>query len=536
MYRLMIIDDELMARAKIKAALADIPDIYVDQEAVNGEDALKQMQDRLPDIALVDMRMPVMGGTEFIRRARQFYPRLAILALSGYEDYEYVRESMKYGALDYILKSELTSETLRDGLRLCEAEIRRSLDREQESRQASRHRISAQELARRQAILQLLQGNLPDAEELAQVCGFDGQRQVFHVAVMQIDSIRRHEKDHGRIATILMNSIITSIAQEAINQHGTGLIEPLEDGEFVIILPFEKMLSYRYAGDICRQLINVLQQNLEKYTNLTASFSVDAGVVPLQEIAQSYRKARQSISLSYLKGKSTVISADTPVRIPEFMSLDEERARMLNSSLSAGDAPGCAAAVHAVFDQLIAGNASKSSCQIICIELLNILLRSVSACPLNSELHARLELCKQDILSYDSIDESRQALLDAAASAAAFLTESRRLQGYNHNTIRAIEYIQQHYSGDVSLDTVARQLNVNKSYLSRTFSTDCGESLTEYVTAFRLSRAQQLLQSGVSIAQTAAEVGIENLPYFFRLFKRHTGRTPQSYQPKESRE
>lgn len=118
MLRVMIVDDELMARAKVKAAMADIEDVYVDQEAVNGEDALKQMKERMPDIVLVDMRMPVMNGTEFIRRAKQLYPNIAILALSGYEDYVYVRDSMKYGALDYILKHELTTELLRDGLEL----------------------------------------------------------------------------------------------------------------------------------------------------------------------------------------------------------------------------------------------------------------------------------------------------------------------------------------------------------------------------------------------------------------------------------
>ena len=534
MLRLMIVDDELMARAKVKAALIDVDDVYVDQEAVNGEDALKQMQERLPDIVLVDMRMPVMNGTEFIRRTKQLYPNIAILALSGYEDYVYVRDSMKYGALDYILKHELTTESLRDGLELCKAELQQNQYREQENQQVNCQRQSAQQLARRQSVLQLLQGNLANPREAAAICGFDGDRHMFQVTVMQIDDFQQYEKDNGRVATIMMNSIITSLAQEAINQYGMGIIESLENGAFVIILAFEKMLNYRYAGEISRQLIRVLGQNLAKYTNLTASFSVGSGVVPLHEISHIYRKALQHISLRYLKGKNTVVSTDMPVKTNEFVSLNEEEAQILNEMLAAVDTKACVATVNRVFDRLIDSNASKASCQIICIELLNMLLHSVTACPLNEELKTMLERCKRDILTYDSIDESRQALQKATDDTVSFLVERRRLKNYNRHTIKAIEYIQTHYREDVSLDTVAHHLNVNKSYLSRIFGADCGVSLTEYVTTFRLDKAKQLLKNGVSIAETAGAVGIDNMPYFFRLFKRHTGCTPQSFQQKET--
>ena len=533
MLRVMIVDDELMARAKVKAAMADIEDVYVDQEAVNGEDALKQMKERMPDIVLVDMRIPVMNGTEFIRRAKQLYPNIAILALSGYEDYVYVRDSMKYGALDYILKHELTTELLRDGLELCKAEIQQNEYREQENLRVDRQRQSAQQLARRQSVLQILQGNLANPREVAAICGFDSDRHMFQVTVMQIDDFQQYEKSNGRVATIMMHSIITSIAQEAINQYGTGIIESLENGAFVIILAFEKMLNYRYAGDISRQLIRVLGQNLSKYTSLTASFSVGSGVVPLHEISLIYRKALQHISLRYLKGKNTVVSTDMPVQTSDFVSLSDEEAQTLNEMLAAGDMKACTAAVNRVFDRLIDSNASKPSCQIICIELLNMLLHSVTACPLNDELKTMLERYKRDILTYDSIDESRQALQKATGETVSFLAERKQLEKYNRHTIKAIEYIQTHYRDDVSLDTVAHHLNVNKSYLSRTFSADCGVSLTEYVTTFRLDKAQLLLKNGVSIAETADAVGIDNMPYFFRLFKRHTGRTPQSYQPRE---
>lgn len=536
MLRLMIVDDELMARAKVKAALVDFEDVYVDQEAVNGEDALKQMQERQPDIVLVDMQMPVMDGSKFIRRAKQLYPNLAILALSGYEDYIYVRDSMKYGAIDYLLKHELTAKALRDGLNLCKAELQQNKYRQQEDQQADRQRKDAQQLARRQGVLRLLQGNMTNPGETARICGFDCDHQMFQITVMQIDDFGQYEKNNGRIATIMMNSIITSIAQEVINQYGTGIIEPLENGMFAILLAFEKTLNYRYADDIGRQFIHALGQNLAKYTNLTASFSVSSKVVPLQEISHVWQKALRNLSQKYLKGKNTVISTDTAVETREFISLDEAEARTLTEMLAAANESESLAAVNKVFDHLIQGNASKPSCQIICIELLNMLLHSVSEAPLNKEIKHMQERCKQEILNHDNIEQSRQALLAATSSTVRFLLERRQLKHYSRHTVKAIEYIQEHYREDVSLDTVALHLNVNKSYLSRTFSADCGISLTEYVNTFRLDQAQRLLESGLSIAETAPAVGINNVPYFFKLFKRYTGRTPKSYHHKDEKD
>ena len=113
MKTILIVDDDYMARNKIRSMVEweQYGDTIV-WEAANGREALEKMQMCMPQIVLVDMDMPIMNGVELIREIiRRKYP-VSVIVLSSYNDFAYVRESMKLGALDYILKGELNAEQL----------------------------------------------------------------------------------------------------------------------------------------------------------------------------------------------------------------------------------------------------------------------------------------------------------------------------------------------------------------------------------------------------------------------------------------
>lgn len=113
MYHVMIVDDELYARTRLKVDLCLERDGFlVDQEAANGQEALEKMRCLCPDILLTDMCMPDMNGADLIEQVKRMYPDLPVIVLSGYEDYAYVRSSLKLGAIDYLLKHNLNREVV----------------------------------------------------------------------------------------------------------------------------------------------------------------------------------------------------------------------------------------------------------------------------------------------------------------------------------------------------------------------------------------------------------------------------------------
>lgn len=86
-------------------------------EAVNGKDALAQAETLRPDIALVDISMPVMDGLAFVREVKKTLPQLQCVIISAYCDFEYARQALRYGVIEYLTKGEYSDKDLSAVLR-----------------------------------------------------------------------------------------------------------------------------------------------------------------------------------------------------------------------------------------------------------------------------------------------------------------------------------------------------------------------------------------------------------------------------------
>ena len=100
----MLVDDHAVVRMGFKLLLQGSDDIEVLGEAQSGEDALKQLQTLAPDVLIMDISMPGMGGLEAIGRVLAKYPQQRILVLSAHEDIMHARRVLKAGASGYVTK------------------------------------------------------------------------------------------------------------------------------------------------------------------------------------------------------------------------------------------------------------------------------------------------------------------------------------------------------------------------------------------------------------------------------------------------
>lgn len=104
-YSIMIVEDEYLVRQGI-SSLVDFKkfDMQVIGEAENGIEAWEKIQAECPDIILTDINMPQMNGIKLAQLAREQYPQLHIIFLTGYDDFDYALSAVKLGADDYLLK------------------------------------------------------------------------------------------------------------------------------------------------------------------------------------------------------------------------------------------------------------------------------------------------------------------------------------------------------------------------------------------------------------------------------------------------
>jgi DNA-binding NarL/FixJ family response regulator len=114
--RVLVVDDHTIVRDGICALLSLAGDIEVVGEATNGSEALKKVGELNPDVVLMDIAMPVMGGLEATRRISKEYPRTRVLVLTQYDDKEYFFPVIESGASGFISKAAASSE-LTTGIR-----------------------------------------------------------------------------------------------------------------------------------------------------------------------------------------------------------------------------------------------------------------------------------------------------------------------------------------------------------------------------------------------------------------------------------
>lgn len=112
MIRIVVSDDHQMVRQSIVSLLDQEKDIEVVGEASNGHEALKLIQQKRPDLALIDIAMPLLNGIETVRRIQLLDINTRAIILSMHADVGLIRQALKSGACGYLLKSSVVEELM----------------------------------------------------------------------------------------------------------------------------------------------------------------------------------------------------------------------------------------------------------------------------------------------------------------------------------------------------------------------------------------------------------------------------------------
>lgn len=115
--KVMLVDDEQLIRSGLKIMLETYPDIEVIHQAGNGREAFECCKIEVPDVVLMDIRMPVSTGIEGTKLIKEAYPEVKIVMVTTFQDKEYIVEAMQYGASGYLLKDS-SYEAIYDGIKV----------------------------------------------------------------------------------------------------------------------------------------------------------------------------------------------------------------------------------------------------------------------------------------------------------------------------------------------------------------------------------------------------------------------------------
>jgi NarL family two-component system response regulator LiaR len=103
--RVMVVDDHGMVRRGLVAYLEEESDLELVGEAADGEEAVQLCEQLRPDVILMDLVMPELGGADATRSIRKRWPQVQVIALTSFQDKELVQEALQAGAISYLLKN-----------------------------------------------------------------------------------------------------------------------------------------------------------------------------------------------------------------------------------------------------------------------------------------------------------------------------------------------------------------------------------------------------------------------------------------------
>ena len=108
--RVLIVDDHPMVRRGLAAFLLAYNDLALAGEAAGGEEALRMCEKAAPDVVLMDLKMPGLDGVSTTRALRERFPHIQVIALTSFQDKDWVRRALEAGAVSYLLKNVSADE------------------------------------------------------------------------------------------------------------------------------------------------------------------------------------------------------------------------------------------------------------------------------------------------------------------------------------------------------------------------------------------------------------------------------------------
>ncbi|MUG66369.1 MULTISPECIES: helix-turn-helix domain-containing protein [Paenibacillus] len=525
MYRVLLVDDEPLVHQHVWS-LGDWQSngFELSGEAYNGEMALQLIERTRPHIAIIDVNMQGMNGVELQRAIRLQYPHVRTIMLSSYDDYDYVRECLKNGAVDYLLKHRLDEQMLMTVLHKAALEVQPS------SGPGTRGIAQAPEgssylLRLRESLSDLMQGKegaIQALEHYTREIGVFTDTVSYVTAAVQIVSFRLLTESRSDVQTNRLVQQVVDLMQQSLGDPPDRMAAYVENGRLAAVFAFRDRSEQAAASEAAR-LMSKLRHSLELFLNLKCTYAIGHVCGHLRNIEASYRSAERLLDAGS--------PSEKPWRGSERISLTIEEHKRLLLAIENLDKERAQQLLASIFSSIRGQPVHSQPVQMMVSELLSIGEKALEKGLLHDEdMSAGSMPVREALGRIDSMDELEQWLQSYYEALLQRLGRQRAGGPYSSHVSQAILLILEQYPSYITLELAAKAIGLSPSYLSRIFKEETKSTFSEYVNRVRIEASRKLLESGqYSVKQISSQVGFGTYNYFFKVFKEMTGMTPHAY-------
>lgn len=529
MYKVLIIDDEIIVRQAVKSLIHwDDSGFAYAGAASNGKNAIEMLNRTGADIVITDIKMPEMDGIELIKRMKAEGFDGETLVLSNYNDFELVREALKQGAYDYLLKLTLKTENFMKVL----GEMKDRLDKRrsgqpkrmveapglisgalQNDARAIRASLAALD---REAETLASRGYRGNSREEGMAC-FLGEGLRIYPFIVRMPKEQQPVRDLDQSLETLASALFTGSSWAYAVQtaelryflavaypEGASAIDPRESADRLI------SLAAMYHGASIHAVYAAPASNRDELVNELHRLR---GAEPL---------------LFYKAYREAALASDRPAATGGNEEFRKAEALLHDTAPgpAQADIEGWAYAAYRLMD-------AAAACRLHPFALKRALNGGIWSAVNAAELRCREELNTSPWLERvedaGADRELKQAVSELAAEMAVLADKDMTSSPLLREEVReALLYLEAHYADRVSIAGVAAHVGLSEPYLCQLFKAETGRSMVSQLNEIRMEKAYELLASGrYLVKQASLEVGIHDPFYFNRLFKKRFGISPK---------
>lgn len=515
MYQLFIADDEAIIREGIKCLLDyEALGFSITGEASGGDAAYQEILSKQPDVVLLDIRMPGMSGLDVIREARTQGFKGKIIILSGYSDFKYAQEAIRYG-VQYYLTKPIDEDELQEIL----ISVKSQLDAEfvsESSRKIFRQR------ARETIIRDIFLGR-------ADFSRFSPKELQLTADTYQVIIYEKYSHSFSgaayRFSDLLRVTNQDNHSYDSVSDNGREIV--LLKGEFAI-QKFNDFLN-RYHQENRPQKDSPLDTLFLTYGKCVSSLS---------DVKISYRQASLLLERRFFCEQEQHTIGWEELPNPEKLSyilnddLKNSYTEKLFGYLQAFNRNMLAETLKQLESELYNAADSIESIRLFLTDLflqikerINHLYNNANIpFPSNAEV---IKSIKERYYLYEIVLYLTE-LFEVVITSIGNSSRESVLDDILH-------YINHNYSGNITLENIAPLFGYNSSYLGKIFSKKMGENFNSYVDHVRIEHSKELLiSSDMKVYSIAEKVGYRNVDYFHIKFKKYVGKSPAEFR-KENR-
>ena len=534
MLRVFLVEDETIIRETLRDTVpwAQCGYTFVG-EAGDGEMALPLIQQTKPDVLITDIRMPFMDGLALSKLVLQEFPQMKVIILSGFDDFEYAQKAIGLGVERYLLKP-ITKSTLMTVLEEVREKIRG--ERAQQNYLAQFHQEAQdyEQYARRRFLERIVAGQLSVQEiyEQAEKLDLDLRAQAYDIALVSA------MPESGNVA-------------ETYSEPGARI----RDGLVAHFLKHPEYILFRWnltsyavlllGGQeemeaIIRRCVGKVQELYQTYgPELNWYVAVGTPTRRLSALPGCFEEVSRLWAYRHILPEQHILSADTVSLLTgtgsdhDLSGLDMTKVNpaVFSGVLQSASAQEVSSFVDEYIHSLEDALESKPFCQYLMLSARFTATQFAEALGIGQKEFLSALNCLNMVGQQISTDDLKRYLSDILLRAIE-LRDNVAGSQYRGQLKQAVRYIDEHYqSEDISLNRVAKEVNISPNYLSAVFSQEMGTTFVEYLTAKRMEKARELLRtSDLRSGEIAVAVGYKDSHYFSFLFKKTQGCTPRDYR------